>query len=126
MYKERMILLDQPPTIQPDKSSTGLDPKVAGLLCYLGGFITGIIFLVLEKQSRFVRLHAVQSIVVSVALIVISIFLGFIPILGWLLGALLSLASFVLWIGLMLLTLQGKLSKLPVIGDWSEQQANKF
>lgn len=118
--------MDQPPILQPDKSSTGLDPKVAGLLCYLGGFITGIIFLVLEKQSRFVRLHAVQSIVVCVSLIVINIFLGFIPIIGWLLGALLSLAGFVLWIGLMLLTLQGKLGKLPVIGDWSEQQANKF
>lgn len=116
----------QPPSLQPDGSSTGLDPKVAGLLCYLGGFITGIIFLVLEKKSRFVKLHAVQSIVVSAALIVLSILLSFIPVIGWLLGILLGPISFILWIGLMLLTLQGKLNKLPVIGDWSEQQANKF
>ncbi|WP_224724518.1 DUF4870 domain-containing protein [Paenibacillus vietnamensis] len=116
----------QPPSLKPDASSTGLDPKVAGLLCYLGGFITGIIFLVLEKRSRFVRLHAVQSIVVSVALIVLNIILGFIPLLGWILGALLIPVAFILWIGLMLLTLQGRLYKLPVIGDWSEQQANRF
>lgn len=110
----------------PDNSSTGLDPKVAGLLCYLGGFVTGIIFLVLEKQSRFVRLHAVQSIVVSVALIVLNILFGFIPIIGWFLGLLLTPIGFILWIALMLLTLQGKLGKLPIIGDWSEQQASKF
>ncbi|WP_364152612.1 DUF4870 domain-containing protein [Paenibacillus sp. LPE1-1-1.1] len=118
--------LQQPPSLKPDSSSTGLDPKVAGLLCYLGGFITGIIFLVLEKNSRFVRLHAVQSIVVSVAIIVLNILFGFIPVIGWLLGLLLAPIGFILWIGLMLLTLQGKLNKLPVIGDWSEQQANKF
>ncbi|WP_327205136.1 DUF4870 domain-containing protein [Paenibacillus sp. Soil522] len=116
----------QPPSLQPDGSSTGLDPKVAGLLCYLGGFVTGIIFLILEKRSRFVKLHAVQSVVVSVALIVLNILFGFIPLIGWLLGLLLAPVSFILWIGLMLLTLQGKLSKLPVIGDWSEQQANRF
>lgn len=112
--------------MHPDNSSTGLDPKVAGLLCYLGGFITGIIFLVLEKQSRFVKLHAVQSIVVSVILIVLNILFGFIPIIGWILGLLLAPVAFILWIALMLLTLQGKLGKLPIIGDWSEQQANKF
>lgn len=116
----------QPPSLQPDNSSTGLDTKVAALLCYLGGFITGIIFLVLEKQSRVVRLHAVQSIVVSVSLIVINLLFGFIPVIGWLVNLLLVPISFILWIGLMLLALQGKFTKLPVIGDWSEQQANKF
>ena len=44
-------------------STTGLEPNVAGLLCYLGGWITGIIFLVIEQKSRFVRFHALQSIV---------------------------------------------------------------
>lgn len=91
-----------------------------------GRFYNRIIFLVLEKKSRFVRLHAVQSIVLSVAFIAANILLGFIPIIGWLLGILLGLAAFIAWIGLMLLTLQGKLNKLPVIGEWSEQQANKF
>jgi uncharacterized membrane protein len=46
--------------------------------------------------------------------------------LGWILGELLIPVAFILWIGLMLLTLQGRLYKLPFIGDWSEQQANRF
>lgn len=116
----------QPPSLHPEGSSTGLDPKLAGVLCYLGGFITGIIFLALEKQSRFVRLHALQSIVVSVAIIVISMLLGVIPIIGWILGILLWPVSTIVWIGLMLLTYQGKLYKLPIIGDWCEQQSRKF
>ena len=45
-------------SIVPEPSSTGIDPKVAGLLCYLGMFITGILFLVIEKKSRFVKFHA--------------------------------------------------------------------
>lgn len=118
--------MQQPPIMQPDKSSTGLDPKVASLLCYLGGFVTGIIFLILEKQSRYVKLHAVQSIVVFASLVVLSILFSVIPIIGWLLGFLLAPVSFILWIGLMLLALQGKLHKLPIIGDWCEQQASRF
>ncbi len=113
-------------SIVPEPSSTGIDPKVAGLLCYLGMFITGILFLVIEKKSRFVKFHAMQSIMVTVVLIVINIVLGFIPIIGWLVGLLLSPLTFVLWIALMLLALQGKWFKLPIIGDYAEQQANKF
>jgi len=40
------------------KTSTGINPTVAGLLSYLLGFVTGIIFLVIEKENRFVRFHA--------------------------------------------------------------------
>ncbi|MUT68412.1 DUF4870 domain-containing protein [Paenibacillus sp. NEAU-GSW1] len=114
------------PGFQPDQSSTGLDPKIAGLLAYLGWFVTGIIFIAIEKQSRFVKFHAMQSIVVSVILIVLNIVLGFIPFIGWVLGVILAPVSFILWIALMLLALQGKYFKLPVIGDWAEQQASKF
>ncbi|WP_424767774.1 DUF4870 domain-containing protein [Paenibacillus sp. sgz302251] len=114
------------PSVQPDPSSTGLDPKVAGLLCYLGGFVTGIIFLILEKKSRFVRLHAMQSIVVFGGLTALNLVLNIIPIIGTIISFLLVPIGFVLWIGIMLLTLQGKLNKLPYIGNWSEQQANKF
>lgn len=116
----------QPIQINPDPSSTGLDPKVAGLLCYLGGFITGIIFLAIEKQSRFVKFHAMQSTVISVAVIVIYLILGVIPIIGLLVSFILMPLAFILWIALMLLALQGKQFKIPYIGDWSEQQIGKF
>jgi uncharacterized membrane protein len=63
------------------KSTTGMEENVAGLLCYVLGLITGIIFLILEKDSKFVKIHAMQSILVSAVLIVISMILGFIPII---------------------------------------------
>ncbi|MGO4110326.1 DUF4870 domain-containing protein [Paenibacillus sp. YAF4_2] len=113
-------------SFEPDRSSTGIDPKVAALLAYFLGFITGIIFLVVEKQSRFVKFHALQSIAVSVVFIVLNLILGFIPIIGWLLGLIVTPVGFILWIALMLLALQGKRFKLPYIGDWAEQQSSRF
>ena len=47
-----------------EKTSTGLTENVAGLLCYILGWITGIIFLILEPDNKFVRFHAIQSIIV--------------------------------------------------------------
>lgn len=107
-------------------SSTGLDPKVAGLLCYLVGFVTGIIFLVIEKENRFVKFHAMQSIIVFGTLTVVNIVLGFIPVIGWIVGFIITPLTFILWIVLMLLALQGKQFKLPFAGDIAEQQMNKF
>ncbi|GGH29540.1 DUF4870 domain-containing protein [Paenibacillus segetis] len=107
-------------------SSTGLDPKVAGLLCYLVGFVTGIIFLIIEKENRFIKFHAMQSIIVFGSLVVVNIILGFIPVIGWIVGFILTPLTFILWIVLMLLALQGKTFKLPFAGDIAEQQMNKF
>ena len=51
-----------------ERSSTGLDENVAGFLCYLFGFVTGIVFLVVEKESRFVKFHAMQSTITFLGL----------------------------------------------------------
>jgi uncharacterized membrane protein len=110
----------------PDPSSTGIDPKIAGLLCYLGCFVTGILFLVLEKKSRFVKFHAMQSVLATIAVMVINIVLGFLPIIGWIIGIFFAPLTFVLWIALMLLALQGRWFKLPVIGNIAEQQSRLF
>ncbi|MCQ6563432.1 DUF4870 domain-containing protein [Paenibacillus mendelii] len=107
----------------PDRSSTGLDPRVVGLLCYLGLFVTGLLFLVLERQSRFVKFHAMQSVVVSVAFMVINIVLGILPIIGWLVGLILGPVSFILWIALMILALQGRWYKVPILGEFAERQS---
>ncbi|WP_055105138.1 DUF4870 domain-containing protein [Paenibacillus ihumii] len=109
-----------------DASSTNLDPKVAGLLCYALTFVTGIIFLVLEKKSRFVKFHAMQSIVVFGLLTVANILFSWIPFIGPLVSLIVGLLTFVLWIVLMLMALQGKWFKLPYIGDFAEQQAKNF
>ncbi len=107
------------------KTSRGLQENVAGALCYLAGLVTGIVFLVLEKENRFVRFHAIQSIVVSIALMVVMIVLGFIPIIGWVINMLLGIGVFILWIVMMLNAYRGRMMKLPVAGNIAESQANK-
>ena len=108
------------------KTSSGMDENVAGLLCYLVGFITGIIFLLLEKENRFVRYHALQSIFTFGALLVLNFVLGMIPILGWLLAILLAPVTFALWIILMIKAYNGKWFKLPIAGNMAEKQLDQM
>lgn len=105
-----------------NKTSTGIQPNVAGLLCYLLGFVTGIVFLIIEKENKFVRFHAMQSIFVFAGLFILNIILGFIPFIGWLLGVLLSILGLILWILLMYKAYSGEMYKLPVVGDMAEQK----
>jgi uncharacterized membrane protein len=103
------------------KTSTGMNQNVAGLLCYLVGWITGLIFFLIEKDNKFVRFHAMQSIITFGGLTMLFILLGFIPFLGWLLFPILGIVQLVLWILLMVKAYQGELFKLPVIGDLAEK-----
>lgn len=111
-------------TTSVSKSSTGMSENLAALLSYVLGFITGIIFFVIEKESRFVKFHAMQSILVSAALMVLSFVLGFIPFIGWIALILLGPVSFVLWILLMVKAYKYVWFKLPVVGDIAEKQAD--
>ena len=103
------------------KTSTGIQANVAALLSYLGGFVTGIVFLVIEKENKFVRFHAMQSTIVSGSLFVLQIVLSFIPFLV-MLSPLVGLAGLALWIILMIKAYQGEMFKLPVIGDIAEKK----
>jgi uncharacterized membrane protein len=105
------------------KTSTGMEQNLAGLLCYVLGWVTGIIFLLLEKDNRFVRFHAIQSIVVFGAFTVLEIIFSFIPVIGWILSALLGILAFILWIVLMVQAYGGKMYKLPVAGDIAERNS---
>ncbi|PIV20990.1 MAG: hypothetical protein COS40_09690 [Deltaproteobacteria bacterium CG03_land_8_20_14_0_80_45_14] len=105
------------------QSSTGLDENVAGLLCYLLGFITGILFLVVEKKSRFVKFHAMQSTITFLSLFVISVVLGWIPIIGLLVYPIWIL-SLILWLVLMIKALQGKRYSLPIVGKMAEGKSS--
>jgi len=106
------------------RSSTGLDENVAGLLCYLFGFVTGIIFLVVEKESKFVKFHAMQSTITFLSLFVISTILGFIPIIGLLVYPLWIL-SLILWLLLMIKALRGERYALPIVGKMAEEKAGQ-
>lgn len=106
------------------RSSLGMDENVAGLLCYVLTFITGIIFFFTEKQSRFVKFHAMQSILVFLPLTIIARIIGYIPFIGVIFGSLLGLLELVLWILLMVKAYNREWFKLPVVGDIAEKQAN--
>jgi uncharacterized membrane protein len=100
-------------------SSTGLDENVAGFLCYLFGFITGIVFLAVEKKSRFVKFHAMQSTITFLSLFVITIIIGWIPIIGLLVYPIWIL-SLILWLILMIKALRGERYSLPIVGNMAE------
>ena len=102
-------------------TSTGLNPNTAGLLCYVGGWISGIVFLILEQKNRFVRFHAAQSIVVFGTLTVAGIILGWIPVVGGAFAWIISVLGFILWIILMVKATSGELYKLPWAGDTAER-----
>lgn len=106
------------------KSSLGMDENLAGMLSYLLGFITGIIFFILEKESKFVKFHAMQSIILSVVLTILYGILSFIPIIGWMLLLILPLITLILWIVLMLKAYKHEYFKLPFIGDLAEKYSN--
>lgn len=105
------------------KTSTGLDENVAGLLCYVVGWITGLVFILIEKENKFVRFHAVQSIIVFGILTLASIVIRWIPIIGWVIGWLIGVLAVVLWIVLMVKAYQGEKYKLPWAGDLAEKNA---
>lgn len=100
--------------------------NLMGAASYLLGFITGLIFLLLEKESKFVRFHAMQSTLLFGGVFVINWVLGFIPILGWLVLVALSLASFILWIVCMWKAFQGEMYHVPFVGDLADKQLAKM
>ncbi|RZN37882.1 MAG: DUF4870 domain-containing protein [Methanophagales archaeon ANME-1-THS] len=110
------------------KTSMGLEENIAGLLCYVLGWITGIVFLVLEKENKFVRFHAWQSIATFLPLSILAWILGAIGVaLWWLGGFIFSAISWLIWIIVLILWLilmfkayQGEMYKLPIVGDFAE------
>jgi uncharacterized membrane protein len=101
-----------------EKTSTGFDANVAAALSYLVGFVTGIIFLLVEKDNRFVRFHAMQSTLVFAGIVAIDILLQIVPILGALVVIFVVIPlSAVLWLLLMFKAYQGEEFKLPLVGQ---------
>jgi uncharacterized membrane protein len=100
-----------------------LTPKVAALLCYVAGWITGIVFLILEQKNIFVRFHALQSIIVFGALTATGTILNHIPILGSGLSITIFVLGFSLWLLLMIKALEGIAFKLPWAGNLAEKLA---
>jgi uncharacterized membrane protein len=138
------VQVSSQPPVQAGKSSTGLDENIAALLSYIFGWISGLIFFLIEKDSRLVRFHAMQSLLFNVLVVVVAIALWivlfvFLLIVSQVSGGLatvLSLVSVLVWLvfGVAILAgwvlclvkaFQGQYFKLPVIGNFAEKFSTK-
>jgi len=110
------------------KCSNGMQANLAALLSYVLGVLTGIIFYLIEKDNKFVRFHAMQSIIVFGGLFVISMVNNFMLRIMFplaivsMISAMIGIISLILWIVLMIKAYQGESFKLPIVGDIAERQ----
>jgi uncharacterized membrane protein len=118
------------------KTNMGLEPNIAGLLCYVPcciGLVFSVVAAIVEKQSRFVRFHAFQSLLVHAAAIVLGIGiqvlqvvlglagLGAVGLLLSLVGMVVGVAFLGLTIFLMIKANAGQELELPVVGPMARQ-----
>jgi uncharacterized membrane protein len=126
IYEEEKARIEAREKIEREKltasadTSTGLSPNIAGLLCYVGIWISGIIFFVLEQKNKFVRFHAAQSIVAFGTLTVAGIILGLIPAVGVVFSSIIGVIGFIVWIVMIVKASSGEWYKLPLAGDVAE------
>lgn len=114
---------------EQNKSTLDLDENIASLLTYVLGFITGIIFIIIEKENKVVRFHAFQSLFTFGALFVLSVMvkftIGLIPIIGWLISILFTFCILGVWVFLMYKAYKSEKFLVPIVGEIAEQQVAK-
>jgi uncharacterized membrane protein len=138
-----------PPGTNQQKSAVGLEPNIAAALSYI--WIVGLIFFIMEKENRFIRFHALQSILYGVVWVVAVIVLMIVNVIiaiafgvvasatgeaSTIVGMIVWLLSMFIWLVFPLVYLgglifaavkayQGKTFKLPIIGNMAERMVNK-
>ena len=101
--------------------------KTPAWLTYLFGWITGLIFLGVEKEDDNIRWHAANSLSVFGAATIVGVVINIlsrIPILGWLfivLSIILGIATFVFWLLLMINAGNGVKFRVPFLTDFAEK-----
>lgn len=112
-----------------EDTSLGLSENIEGALCYSFGFVTGIIFLFLEDENKFVKFHAIQSTIVFLPLFIIYIATIFFPMIGMIMNMMywpivipiLSVIIIIFWLFMMYKAFIGEMYKLPIAGDFAEK-----
>ena len=136
--------MQNPPPVQTTKSSTGLDENIAALLSYIFGWVSGLIFFLIEKDSRLVRFHAMQSILLNVLLVILWFVVWIVTVVLWVaaaaigdvVGAIVSILSTLIFVVFGVAALiavilclvkafQGQYFKLPIIGNFAEKFSAK-
>jgi uncharacterized membrane protein len=122
------------------KSSTGLEPNIAALISYVFGWVTGLVFILLEQKDKYVRFHAFQSLYFFGGLFVIqasgipilTAIFSRVPVFGWMLsllfwslGVLVGIVGFIFWILGMVKAYQGEWYKFPLVGEVAYKAVEK-
>jgi len=121
-------------------TSTGLTPALAAGIACVGGFLTGVVFLVLEKRNAYVRFWAMQStlfsgfwLLIAIVLTAVTAILAAMPLIGvlfalvmWLVFALLYLAGLLIWIWMLVQSFNGREWRMPFFGRMAEEQLKRL
>jgi uncharacterized membrane protein len=138
------VQVSSQPPVQAGKSSTGLDENVAALLSYVFGWLSGLIFFLIEKDSRLVRFHAMQSLLFNVLIAVVSIVLwiaffvlflvstqlpgvvsGLLTLVATLVWVVFGIGIVIAWVMCLIKAFQRQYFKLPIIGNFAEKFSTK-
>ena len=144
MQNQPPVQVSSQPPAQVGKSSTGMDENVAALLSYIFTWVSGLVFFLIEKESRFVRFHAMQAILLGASAAVLGIVLWIAwavlaivmamvsEVLASLVGLVVGLLIFVFyiailvaWVLCLIKAYQKQYFKLPVIGNFAEKFSAK-
>lgn len=105
------------------------DRNIVAALSYVLGFITGIVILLVEKDDKFIRFHAMQSTIATGSLFLLNIAVGLVLKPLGILDVLAGMLNILFWFLILLViiisfvrTYQGKLFKWPIVGEFSEKQ----
>jgi uncharacterized membrane protein len=104
------------------RAGTGLPPNIAATLAYAFGAVSGIVFLMIERNDQFVRFHAWQSTITFLGALLASLLVASFPVIGGLLNVALTAGVVAVWVLLMVKAFSGEKFKLPYVGEIAEQQ----
>lgn len=107
------------------KTSVGLNENVVAALCYVGFWFTGIFFLLIERENKFVRFHAMQSVLVFMPLALIVFLIGWIPSFGWVLADFIGMFSLFLLMAFVVMAYEGGKFKVPLVGKYAYDSVYK-
>ncbi len=113
------------------KTSLGMEENIEALIAYILGWITGIVFFIIEKNSKYVKIHAAQSFIWFFGLMIVDLILGILfrgmPMVGYIFSMIVNIVFWVVglgtWIWLMVSVYQGKDPKIPVVRKLAESMA---
>ena len=113
-------------------STTGLDERLAGVLCYSVWWVTGGLFLLLERQHRIIRFHAAQSLILFGVVSALLVAFGALSAVSLMLssavyelmqvfGKLLWLGATVVWLVLVLRAWRGEVWRVPLVAALADR-----